>query len=153
MKIENFLTKVKPGTLAIVVIVIAIGVYLIFKSSKKTDAQSIIDGLNPNLSKLSKDTAALDLDTSQIFDALNAAFPDGSTVVTIMQSLGTKDDFNYIVTKFGVKNFLWTGTGDFLAEWFGTPENLIGWFHEQLSSSELSDIQTELNRLGIAVTL
>jgi hypothetical protein len=150
MKIENFLTKVKPGTLAIIIIVIALALYLLLNKKKSDTNQQAVDSINVNKNKLSYTETELKFMTTQIFNAMNQQGTDFDTILSVFQSLQDGNDILYIVSDFGVKPYFLTGLADGLVTRFmGTDENLIGWLHEELSSYELAAIKLEFVRLGV----
>jgi hypothetical protein len=150
MKIENFLTKVKPGTLAIVVIVLALIIYLIFNKVKSGTAKTAVDSIAVNPGKLTFSSSELEFKTSQLFDAMNQYGTDFDTIIFVLRSLNDGNDLLYIIKSFGTKPYFLTGLADGLVTRFmGTDENLIGWFHEELTTNQLNDVTTEFNRLGV----
>jgi hypothetical protein len=152
MKIDKFLTTVKPGTLAIIIVVIAAGLYFLFKKKKTDASQAAVDSVNVNSNKLSFTTAELQFKTSELLDAMNQYGTDFDTIISVLKSLRTSDDLLYIVKAFGTKPYYLTGLGDgILSRYMSTDENLIGWFHEELGIGELAQVQAQFDRLGVSM--
>jgi hypothetical protein len=152
MKVEQFLTKVKPGTLAIIIIVIAVALYFLLKKSNTDQSQKAVDDLKVDESKISFSSDELNFKTSQLLDAMNQIGTDTTTIMNVLKSLNSGDDLLYIIKAFGVKPYYLTGLGDgLISRFMATDENLVGWFHSELSDSELADVKAEFDRLGVSM--
>lgn len=152
MKIEQFLTKVKPGTLAIIIVVIAVALYFLLKKNKPDPTTSPTDNINVDSNNLTYSTTELDFKTSQLYDAMARIGTDFSTILDVFQSLMTSDELLYIIKTFGVRRYALGGSGgSLLKAIYGNDENLIGWLHEELSSNELAQVKFEFDRLGVSM--
>jgi hypothetical protein len=147
MKVEQFLTKVKPGTLAVIIIAIAAILYFLLRKKNVDQSQEAVDAIVIDNSKLEFTDAELNFKTSQLYDAMDSFGTDTDTIMSVLRSLHNSDELLYIIKKFGLVKYFGTGHGLLL----GDDENLIGWFHSELSDSELSDVKTEFDRVGVSM--
>lgn len=150
MKTAQFLTKVKPGVLAIIIIVIALILYFLFKKKNNTTTQTAVDSITINPNKLQFTTAELEFKTSQILDAMDRLGTDTDTIMSVLNSLHNGDELLYIIKSFGVKPYYIAGLADtWDMKMFASDENLIGWFHEELSDTELAEVKAVFDKLGV----
>ena len=155
MKIDSFLTKVKPGTLAIIVIVLGVGLYLLFKSSTASANQSAVDNITVDATKLTLSTENLDLLLSQIFTAMDVPYPtcDNDTILGCFNQLGSQADINYLIKNFGVKaHFLNGEATSFFTKLISTDLNLVGWISACCNSDTTLAIGAIFSKYGLQMS-
>lgn len=123
--------------------------YLILKKlgligSTPDTSQAAVDKTKVDKSKLSYTESDLSFKTDQLYQAMDSYGTDEDTIFSVLNSLKTLDDFNYILKDFGVKKYFLTGHGAFL----GDDLNLIGWLQAELSTDDMVKVKTILNNLG-----
>jgi hypothetical protein len=154
MKVENFLTKVRPGTLAIIVIVIAIAVYYLFKKTTADANTNAVNNISVDPAKLTVNTESLDMKVSLLYNAMNVAWPncDNSTVLLVFQSFGSLDDINYVIKAFGIKPHFLNGEGtNFLTKLWSTDLNLLGWISAACNTDTASSVNAILKQYGLSL--
>lgn len=92
------------------------------------------------------DSATLSITQSKIiadslYNALDRFNDDEELIFSNFAKIKNADDMRLVFKAFGLRSYL-LGTG---ANYLGTKMNLVEWLENDLSSSELQEIQSKLN--------
>lgn len=85
----------------------------------------------------------------QLFDSMNRAGTDNTTVFRIIEGIKSKHDFYLIWKAFGVKYYGRYGESFIKNDLVASPLDLIGWLKKELGSNEQNRLRNTFNRLGI----
>jgi len=137
---ENQPIILKWGLILLLIIVgffIGIKIYKSLKKDTADDAEDDTDKENLTHPKSWYSQAA---------DSLKAAMDrigtDEDTIFNILNELKNKDDWNYLVAKFG----MYAGFDNFYAE-----DSLVEWLGYELDESETAKVKAILKKIGVVI--
>ncbi|MBR8536622.1 hypothetical protein KDU71_13690 [Carboxylicivirga sediminis] len=102
--------------------------------------ETVIDRQNLTISA---SDAALYANT--LYGAMLDFGTDEKVIYSTIDKIQSKDDMLLVIKAFGMKQYLWGTRAAFLGQDF----NLIGWFRQELSESEISKIKPKFDSWGI----
>jgi len=130
-----------------IILALGLGAYLVFKPKTKPEPNP-----NPNPDPFGGGNGSTSLNYSEMADALFEAM-DGygtgnSTIETELKKLKSRSDWDALVIAYGTRTVS-SGIGNiFVSDFTGTlPEAL----NDELDSSELADVNTILNKIGVTI--
>ncbi len=130
---------------------VGIGIYAVRRLLKRNPdgtssrvAPSIKDTVidRQNLTISASDAA---LYANTLYGAMLDFGTDEKVISSTIDKIQTKDDMLLVIKVFGMKQYLWGTRAAFLGQDF----NLIGWFRQELSESEIFKIKPKFDSWGI----
>lgn len=130
---------------------VGIGIYAVRRLLKRNPdgtssrvAPSIKDTVidRQNLTISASDAA---LYANTLYGAMLDFGTDEKVIYSTIDKIQSKDDMLLVIKAFGMKQYLWGTRAAFLGQDF----NLIGWFRQELSESEISKIKPKFDSWGI----
>ncbi|MCU4158391.1 hypothetical protein J1N10_20635 [Carboxylicivirga sp. A043] len=130
---------------------VGIGIYAVRRMLKRNPdgtssrvAPSIKDTVidRQNLTISASDAA---LYANTLYGAMLDFGTDEKVIYSTIDKIQSKDDMLLVIKAFGMKQYLWGTRAAFLGQDF----NLIGWFRQELSESEISKIKPKFDSWGI----